>query len=151
MNKNAGFTLLELMIVVAIIGILAAIAVPAYQDYIARAQITEGLSLTSGYKILLEETYDHSATCLANGNGGIAAASDISGQYVAAVTLGGTEPNCTITATMRTTGVAPGIQGKSLTLTMQPADASNSASSLLWVCSSTDIEQRFLPSACTGI
>src|SRR5437870_1299317 len=52
-----GFTLIELMIVVAIVGILAAIAIPAYQDYTVRAKVTEGLSLANSAKILIEDTF----------------------------------------------------------------------------------------------
>ena len=57
MKKQQGFTLIELMIVVAIIGILAAIAIPAYQDYTIRAQVSEGLSLASGAKAAVSEYY----------------------------------------------------------------------------------------------
>ncbi len=55
MNKQKGFTLIELMIVVAIVGILAAIAIPAYQDYTVRARVTEGLSLASAAKVTVAE------------------------------------------------------------------------------------------------
>ena len=57
MNTQKGFTLIELMIVVAIIGILAAVAIPAYQDYTIRAKVTEGLSLASSYKTAISETF----------------------------------------------------------------------------------------------
>ncbi len=56
-NSQSGFTLIELMIVVAIIGILAAVALPAYQDYTIRAKVTEGLSLASAYKTSISETF----------------------------------------------------------------------------------------------
>ena len=58
MKKQQGFTLIELMIVVAIIGILAAIAIPAYQDYTIRAQVSEGINLASGAKAAIAERYD---------------------------------------------------------------------------------------------
>src|SRR5258707_706632 len=57
-----GFTLIELMIVVAIVGILAAIAIPAYQDYTVRAKVTEGLSLANAAKILVEDTFTSGGT-----------------------------------------------------------------------------------------
>ncbi len=61
-----GFTLIELMIVVAIIGILAAIAIPAYQDYTIRAQVTEGLNLAASVKAAVAETYANTGTWPAN-------------------------------------------------------------------------------------
>ena len=64
MRKQQGFTLIELMIVVAIIGILAAIAIPAYQDYTIRAQVSEGLNLTGACKAAVTEYYQDQGTCL---------------------------------------------------------------------------------------
>ena len=144
MNAQKGFTLIELMIVVAIIGILAAIAIPAYQDYIARSQMSEAMTLTSGLKGAVSETFSQDGTCPTNGQAGIATATAIKGKYVAQVATAGAAPACTITATMATTGVSTGIQGKTLALTM-----SNNGGSLEWTCSS-NAEQKYLPKACSG-
>ena len=67
MNAQKGFTLIELMIVVAIIGILAAIAIPAYQDYIVRSKVTEGLNLASSYKTVIAENAGNGASDLTLG------------------------------------------------------------------------------------
>ncbi len=69
-SMQKGFTLIELMIVVAIIGILAAVALPAYQDYTIRAKVTEGLSLASSYKTAIADTF------AARGPTGMAACTD---------------------------------------------------------------------------
>src|SRR5690554_8040822 len=86
MNKGQqGFTLIELMIVVAIIGILAAVAIPAYQDYTIRSQVSEGMSLTSGVKTAVSEFVQTNGTYPSdNANAGIA--TTITGNYVKSVT-----------------------------------------------------------------
>ncbi len=86
MKKQQGFTLIELMIVVAIIGILAAIAIPAYQDYTIRAQVSEGLSLAGGAKAAVSEyTMDVGRYPTTNLLAGLSAANTIRGKYVTQV------------------------------------------------------------------
>ncbi len=148
MNAQKGFTLIELMIVIAIIGILAAIAIPAYQDYIARSQMTEAMTLASGLKGAVSETFSQDATCPTNGQAGIATATDIKGKYVTQVATGGTATasgGCTITATMSSSTTSKGIQGATLTLTLSNADKGSN----VWTCTSS-AAQKYLPKSCTG-
>ena len=148
-TMQKGFTLIELMIVVAIIGILAAVAIPAYQDYIARAQMSEAMGLTSGLKTAISETFGQDGSCPANGAAGIPLATAISGSYVASVTTGGSGTatgGCTIMATMKASGVSTGIKGKTLTLTMTTAATGGTST---WACTSNAL-QKYLPKACVG-
>ena len=154
MNAQKGFTLIELMIVVAIIGILAAIAIPAYQDYIARAQMSEALSLTSGLKTAVTEVSSQNSSCPDNtsaATSGIALSTDIKGKYVASVVTAGTAgtattlPICSITATMQKTGISSGLLEKKLRLTMVPTTGS-----VDWTCIS-DADQKYLPKSCTSV
>jgi type IV pilus assembly protein PilA len=135
-----GFTLIELMIVVAIIGILAAVAVPMYLDYAVRSQIAEGLNLSSGAKVAVSEYFqDRGAFPTDNNEAGISAATDISGKYVESVTV---EDNV-ITVLYGNSANAK-IDGDTLTMT-----ATDDAGSLLWTCASGGaIQAKHLPSAC---
>lgn len=153
MNAQKGFTLIELMIVVAIIGILAAIAIPAYQNYIARSQVTDALSLASGLKTPVLEVMSQTGVCPVNSAAetaaGLALDTDTKSKYVLKVTTAGTAPACTITATFRPAtdkAVNAGLAGKTIVLT-----AVNAAGSTDWSCTTPatgGIEQKFLPSSC---
>ncbi|HGH6919610.1 TPA: pilin, partial [Neisseria meningitidis] len=97
-----GFTLIELMIVIAIVGILAAVALPAYQDYTARAQVSEAILLAEGQKSAVTEYYlNHGEWPANNSSAGVASASDIKGKYVQKVEVN----NGVITAEMKSSGV----------------------------------------------
>lgn len=154
MNKNnEGFTLIELMIVVAIVGILAAVAIPAYQNYIARSEIAEGVELASGSRTMVIDYYSQTGTCPSNSAGsptlGIPAANSISGSYTASVTLAGVGTSCTITSLMYTTGISSKIQGAQVVLTMTDQSGSAAVGSISWACTSS-ASQIVLPKACQG-
>lgn len=87
--KQQGFTLIELMIVVAIIGILAAIAIPAYQDYTVRAKVSEGLNVAAAAKLGVSEYYDSKGTLPdSNSEAGVPTGTSIVGNYVKGVFIG---------------------------------------------------------------
>ncbi|MGA8203138.1 MAG: pilin [Woeseiaceae bacterium] len=144
MKKQQGFTLIELMIVVAIIGILAAIAIPAYQDYTIRAQVSEGLQLSGGAKVAVTEYYQDRGTMPAdNSKAGIAANTEIQGNYVSQVDVAAGVITVHYSATAPQTANAK-IDGDTLLLTPNTANPG----SVGWTCSSTDIQNKWLPAAC---
>lgn len=146
MKKQLGFTLIELMIVVAIIGILAAIAIPAYQDYTIRAQVSEGLNLTGGAKAAVTEFYQDQGVFPANNvQAGLAPAANINGKYVQSVTASATN------ITVLYSSTAPRSANNNIntaTLTMTPFDAGGSVT---WTCAGGNIlstNAKWLPAAC---
>ncbi|HEZ6313105.1 TPA: pilin [Neisseria meningitidis] len=121
-----GFTLIELMIVIAIVGILAAVALPAYQDYTARAQVSEAILLAEGQKSAVTEYYlNHGEWPGNNTSAGVASSSKIKGKYVKEVEV----KNGVVTATMASSNVNNEIKGKKLSLWAKRQDGS-----VKWFC-----------------
>ena len=136
-----GFTLIELMIVVAIVGILAAVAIPAYQDYLARSQMVEALNLLSGTKTPIADYYGNVGTWPI-GSTFSSLITQQSGKYVASMSAANPS-DFEITVTMRNAGVSPGVRGKQLQLATSNAQT--------WTCKPATVngvDSKYLPQVC---
>lgn len=131
-----GFTLIELMIVVAIIGILAAIAIPAYNDYTARAQVSEAIELMAGLKTPIAEWYHDKGSLPALASLGTVVTQ---GKYTNGITFNTTTGQ--LQATMKSSGVSSAIAGKTINLTY-------STTNNTWTCAVGSIGTQYVPGAC---
>jgi len=151
-----GFTLIELMIVVAIIGILAAVALPAYQDYTVRAKMSEVILALSACRTSITEVYQSGGTNTPSANGWGCEQSG-SSKYVAAIN---TSANGNVSATIQ--GISTAVNGSIVTLAPLAVDATttatwvaNSGAGLFgWRCGSstdgTNVSAKYLPGSCRG-
>jgi len=138
-KQPAGFTLIELMIVVAIIAILAAIAIPAYQDYLIRSQTAEGITLMDGTRTQLWEFVSNKGRMPpSNQSAGLPKPASIVGKYVKSVDITG--------------GIAKATFGNSANIKLQGKDLDLSpittGGSIKWRCKSPAINPRYLTASC---
>jgi len=138
-KMQQGFTLIELMIVVAILGILAAIAVPAYQDYLTRARVVEGINLASAAKTAVAE-YQQAMNTFPTSNTQAGLSETINSQYVSSVTVG---PNGVISVTYNAASGA----GAGKIVQFVPTVANGVIS---WSCNGTGttVPDNYLPANC---
>ncbi|HKU17789.1 MAG TPA: pilin [Candidatus Saccharimonadales bacterium] len=142
MRQARGFTLIELMIVVAIIAILSSLAITVYMDSTGKSQLSEAFTIIDGVKTDISDYYTQTGSCPAFGANNLAAGTSYSGKYVASLSIAPAASGCSITAQMRNNTVSPRLQGKTVTFIM-----TGTGGSVSWQCSS-NADPIYLPRAC---
>lgn len=146
MKRSRGFTLIELMIVVAIIAILTSIAITAYSKSISKAQLSEAFTIADGLKVGVLDYYHQNGVCPSIGTlaDGLASnAASYSGQYVASADVATQGGTCVITALMRSGSVTAPLRGKQVVFTLNSSGNGDTQ----WSCSS-DAAVEYLPQTC---
>ena len=144
MQRQHGFTLIELIILIGIIGIITSVALPAYQDYSIRAKVGEGLSVALSAKQAVAETYNSKGgfPLLGNSSYGMPVAASISGSYVSSISAAGTTGVITIEYRLLSTGKVDSGD----TVVLNPVTSVPGA--MGWKCSSTTIAAKYVPANC---
>lgn len=143
-DRQTGFTIIELLITVAIIGILLNVAIVSYRDYQIRTRVSSGISLSAGVKTAVADYFSNHARMPSNNpDAGLPAASTINSEYVNSIGIGTTPVTGTITISYQD---IPGISSGATAL-LQPAVAQ---AGIKWTCKSRTIRDKHLPSSCRG-
>jgi len=150
---SKGFTLIELMIVIAIIAILLALALPAYQDYTVRSRVTEGLSVAAAAKLAVAES------CMSNPSLDITDEADVgysfeASKYVADITIGNSvdcgTPGVETTVTINIDEAAVGVPTETISMVLRGTSGAAGSGRFEWRCTNDGSPEQYIPQTCRG-